>query len=189
MRRYFVPWIVCLVLFGCTQFTLVEAKRQAIGNAYSVAAQRPWNRLKEGNVELWTADGPGLESLRFYAGLKDGERLFKPRAGSSDEETLPKYRSDMTVTEIMEFVVDSLTRSGASQVEGHDLRPAAFGSAEGFRFELSFASATGLHYRGAALGAVVEDRLDLIIYSRTELYYFPRYRDDTERLFTSIQLI
>lgn len=188
MRRFVVHLIACLALIGCAQFTLVEAERQQIGGVYSVDAQRTWNRLKEDNAELWTADGLGLESLRFYAGLKEGQRLFKPRVGSSDEETLPKYHPGMAITEVMEFVVDSLERAGASQVEGHDLRPAAFGAAEGFRFELSFTSSTGLRYAGAVIGAVVEDKLHLIVYSGTELYYFPRYRDDVERIFASIQI-
>lgn len=188
MRRCVYSLLVCLALIGCTQFALVEAQRRTIGNAYSVEAQMQWNRLQEGSVELWTADGPGLESLRFYAGLKEGDRLFKPRPGTSDAETLPKYRPGMAATEIMEFVVDSLTRTGASQVAGLDLRPAAFGSAEGFRFEFSFDSATGLHYRGMAIGAVVEEKLHLIVYSGTEIHYFPKYRDAVERIFASVEL-
>lgn len=189
MRRWSVAVMLCLAVLGCGQITLVEATRQRIGDAYSVDAQRAWNRLPADDAEVWTADGPGLQSLRFYADLVEGERLFTPRGGGADDETFPTYRSDMAITEIMEFVVDSLARSGANGVEGRGLRPAAFGAAPGFRFELSFASASGLRYTGVAIGAVVDGRLHLILYSGTETHYFPKYRDDVERLFASVRLI
>jgi hypothetical protein len=42
---------------------------------------------------------------------------------------------------------------------------------------------------GLAAGAVIEDALYLILYTGARVYYFPKYRDDVERLLGSIQMI
>jgi len=39
------------------------------------------------------------------------------------------------------------------------------------------------------VGAVIKERLQLIIYYGTRLYYFDKHKDDVERLVRSIQVL
>ncbi len=126
--------------------------------------------------------------MRFFKALGDGDRLFEPPRRSDDEE-FPSYQSGMRGVGVMELVVDSLARAGAGDVEPGNLRPARFGSVPGFRFELSFLSADGLEMQGLAAGAVIEDKLHLILYTGARLHYFPKYRDPVERMIGSIEMV
>ena len=189
MRRFATIAILLIPLAACARYSLVKATTQEIGGAYTVEAQIDWNKYTKGKVEIWTADGPGLEALRFFKGLDDGEALFNRPFGASKEIQFPAYRSGMTASEVMEFVIDSLGRAGAADLEARGLQPARFGPVEGFRFELTFATASGLEMSGLAAGAVIEDVLHLILYTGARVYYFPKYRDDVERLLGSIEMI
>jgi len=189
MRRFATIAVLLISLTACAQYSLVKATTQEIGGAYTVEAQIDWNKHAEGKVEIWTADRPGLDALRFFKGLDDGDALFIRPVGASKEIQFPAYRSGMTASEVMEFVIDSLGRAGAADLEARGLQPAQFGSVEGFRFELTFATASGLEMSGLAAGAVIEDALHLILYTGARVYYFPKYRDDVERLLGSIEMI
>ena len=189
MRRIATIAVLLITLTACAQYSLVEARTQKIGGAYTVDAQIAWNKHAEGKVEIWTADGPGLEALRFIKGLNDGDALFTRPVGTAKEIKFPAYRVGMTASEVMEFVVDSLGRAGAAEVEARGLQPARFGAVPGFRFELTFATAQGLEMSGLAAGAVIEDALHLILYTGARVHYFPKYRDDVERLLGSIEMI
>jgi hypothetical protein len=88
----------------------------------------------------------------------------------------------------MELAADTLTALGNAQVEAHHLQPARFGSAQGFRFELTYVQRSGLEAQALVAGAVIRERLHLIWYSGSRAHYFPRYRDHVERLIQSVTL-
>ena len=189
MRRIATIAVLLITLAACAQYSLVKAKTQKIGGAYTVEAQIDWNKHAEGKVEWWTVDGPGLEILRFFKGLDDGDALFVRPRGTAKEIKFPAYRAGMTANEVMEFVVESLGRAGAADLEARGLQPVRFGAVPGFRFELTFATGQGLEMSGLAAGAVIEDALHLILYTGARVHYFPKYRDDVERLLGSIEMI
>jgi hypothetical protein len=59
----------------------------------------------------------------------------------------------------------------------------------GFRFEFSYLSKQGLAIGGFAVGAIIDRRLYLIIYSGAREYYFPKHRDDVEQIVSSVRFI
>jgi hypothetical protein len=172
-----------VVLAGCG-FRLIRAEPRSIGGVYSVHPQIEWSGIKQGDVELWTVHGPGLEALRFVVGLEGGESMLEP--GLFSDEKFPEFQPDMSPTEIVEFCADTLTRMGAKRLRTSGLRPEAFGSHPGFRFELEFNTAQGLEMSGLAAGAVVEERLHLILFTAPSAYYFGSRAADVERLIGSV---
>ena len=185
MKRLSLVVAVLLLVTACAQYTLVEPERVKIGNTFSVDAQIAWSKATDGKRETWTVDGPSLESIQFFKGLKTGEALFR----KGKDEELPEFDAEMKPNEAMEFVVDSLSRRGANNVEPTGLRPVAFGPETGYRFEITFQTGDGLLMHGAALGATLEDRFYLILYTGTATYHFDKYKDEVDDLFASIEMI
>ncbi len=189
MGRIATIAVLLATLAACTQYSLVEAKKQKIGGTYTVEAQIAWNKHSEGKMERWTVDGPALEAVRFFKGLSDGDALFKRPRGAAKEVKYPTYKVGMTANDVMDLTVDSIARAGAGEVEAGNLRPAQFGSVPGFRFELTFLSKNGLEMAGSAAGAAIEDKLYLILYTGARIHYYPKYRDQVEQLLDSIEMI
>ncbi len=176
--------IIVLLLSACTHYTLLEPQRYQVSEVYSVEPQIQWNHAKQGAVELWTVDGPLLQAVRLVNGVNEGDVLF-PVFGQ--DKKLPQFRAGMSATEVQEFVVDSMTASGAADVSSSNLRPFQFGALPGFRFEMQFLSADGLEFEGIAAGATSEEKLYLILYTGTRSHYFDKYKSDVERMLQSIQ--
>lgn len=184
MKRVATFFAMALILTGCAAYRLVEVRRVAIGDLYTVDPQISWSSSREGKIEMWTVDGPGLQGVRFVKGLEDGEVLFE----GNDKEKRPKFRKQMTPNEIMEFAVDSVSLLGAQKVEATNLRPEKFGDLQGFRFEMSFLSKEGLEEQGLVIGAVVEEKLYLIMYTGVRAYYYPKHEEHVEQIIQSIQM-
>ena len=151
---YRVPALLSLVIAtGCavTGITMKSPGRHDVGESYSIATSKSWSHI-DGPPESWTIDGPALGDLRTWADLEDGDTLFPPSA-----KKMPQFRSDFSALEVAEMVADTIESlvSGAD-VETTEFRPAAFGSYDGFRFEISYVR-EGLPYRGMAAGAVLTD--------------------------------
>jgi hypothetical protein len=189
MRRIVIIVICLAALAACAQYSLVEAGKRKIGGTYTVETQIAWNKSNLGKVETWTINGLLLESVYFFKGLADGNPLFERPRGIRSEIEFPIYRDGMTANEVMEFVVDSIARAGASDVQASKLRPMQFGSVPGFRFDLSFLTEDGLEKSGVAAGATIEDELHLILYTGARAYYFPKYLGPVENLIGSIEMI
>jgi hypothetical protein len=185
-----LPAIFLASALGCVSYALVKPERLTVQGAYSVEPQIAWTRVFKPQYgiaanEVWTVDGPALESILFTPGLEDGDALFV--AGSPEAlAEYPVYRSYMSETEIMEFVAESMTRTGAEQMEERNLRPVAFGSERGFRFDFSYLSQNGLEYAGVANAAILDGRLYVILYRGTALHYYEKYLPQVERMLDSI---
>jgi hypothetical protein len=184
MSRWLIPVVLSMLLSGCAAWTLVEGERRSVAGHYTVAPQISWSRLRQGNVEVWTVDGPALQAIRFFDGLADGDELFPSPAA----EKLPAYSSSMTPTEIEEFVVHSAQRAGAARVDASNLRPWRFGGRDGFRFDLAFVDAGGLEMNGLVAGVVDGGKLYLIVYSGARAHYYPKYVQQVERVLGSIEI-
>lgn len=176
--------LAVLLVGACNKYSMVESSRQTIGDAYSVEPVIGWSEESAGTAELWTVDGPELDAVRLYAALGRGDALFTTKSDAD----MPGYDPDMQAPDIADLVVDSIARLGAGEVDATNLRPARFGALDGFRFEVSFYTDDGLRVAGMALGAKGADgKLHLILFTGAELYYFPKYRDQVERIFQSVQ--
>ena len=121
---------------------------------------------------MWTIDGVVLHTLRFFKGIGDGEPMFAAPPG---DERRPRFRIAMTTTEV-------------ARVTPKNLRPATFGTASGFRFEMNYFTRDGVHREALVAGAVFDRRLHVIVYDGTSLYHVGKYRADAERVIDSVKL-
>ena len=176
--------LAALLLSACTHYTLLEPQRHQVSAVYSVEPQIQWSRVKTGAIEEWTVDGPILQAVLFFDGVKDGDPLV-PTYGKNQKR--PLFRAGMNATEVQEFVVDSMSAMGFTDVRAENLRPFQFGSLPGFRFELHYLSADGLELNGIAAGTTGDDRLYLILYTGTRSHYFDKHKADVERMLQTIQ--
>ena len=190
-RALLIAMFAALLISGCadrTRSRLVTAESRDIGKHYRVTPTMDWNRFYDRmlGVELWTINGPRLEAIRLYHGIRDERGLLH----QDRDANLPQYRAGMTSHEIAEMVLDTYSRSGASRVEMKGLRPVPFGDLSGFRFDLSYVSSAGLEYRGVAAGAPTEDdRLLLILFTAAAPHYFPTYVPEVERIVASVETL
>ena len=169
--------------------SLVLAEPREIGKVLRVTPTLEWSRFHDRflRAELWTINGPRLEALRFYYGIREDGTLLQTYGGS----TLPTYRPGMTEHEIMELVASTFTRSGMSQVITRNLRPFPFGNLEGFRFEMDYVSGQGLEYQALAAGAQdpEKERLYLVLFTAAAPHYAPTYLPEVERILASLETL
>jgi hypothetical protein len=162
----------------------LEPTRVKVAGFYTVDPQIQWSRGKAKHIEIWTVDGPLLESIRFFDARKHGDALFV----AGPDQTPPKFDKDMKASDVQEFVVDTIASTGGSRVEATNLRPWEFGVLSGFRFELKYVNQDGLEHDAFAVGAISDEQLYLILYAGTRRYYYPKYRGFAEAIVASIQL-
>jgi len=175
------------LLAGCARYTLVDRGPHTVAGLYTVDPQIRWSASTNGKVEMWTVDGSGLESIQFLNGLADGEVLIQAAAAANSPKRMT-FRKTMTPSELAELLADALTSAGAQHVTVTNLGPHQFGSAPGFRCELAFTNKGGLAKQGLAAGAIINDRLYVVLYTGAKLHYYEAYRADVEKMIQSIRM-
>ena len=181
IHRTIIFVIFLIGLHGCQSYSLIAAGSHDLG-PYAVHTPIEWNR-SPGAMPSWTVDGLALQSLVFVSGVDDGDRLFP----AIPDDQGRAFQENMRSSDLAELIVESFALiSGAVAIEIDDVRPADFGPWEGFRFGMQFASATGLEERAIVLGAVVDDRLHVILYRGARHHYFDKYLPQVEQLLASI---
>jgi len=178
---------VAFLLSGCAAYTAIDANKPVVvGNKVSVMPQIAWAKAASPGVAatLWTADGVALDSLMFFTGIEPGQPLVSV-AGVDKKEVL-KYRTGMVPDDVMELLASNIEKLGYRQIATANLRPAPFGQAEGFRFDLTCTTSEGLKVKGMAIAAQRSGKLDLVLFLAPDEYYYGRYSDKIDSLFASI---
>jgi hypothetical protein len=174
---------------GCAaNYTAIDAaKPVTIGDNVSVIPQIAWAQAPRPGVSgtVWTADGVALDALMFFPGVAPGQPLIQ--ISGVDQKDLHVYRTDMVPDDVMELLTSNFGKLGYQQIRTSNLRPAPFGQTQGFRFDITFSTQEGLAMKGMAIAAQRGGKLDLIIFMAPGEYYFGRYSDTVERIFSSIQ--
>jgi hypothetical protein len=186
---------LALLVGACTQYALVQPQRVTVKDTLSVEPDIAWNKINTQDIagrsqtEVWTADGPLLNQLTFFAGIDDGKPLFVQTAEQEKNNKLPEFRKSMSSTEIMELVESTVAKiTQSSLTKTRDLRPEKFAGKDGFRFEMTYVSKDEVDREATAVGAVHEGRLYLIFYDGSRLYHYGLRRQQAERIIQSARL-
>ncbi len=182
---------VILTLAGCAAYSLVPAGRATARNAISIESPLAWSKvplINEGSaVELWTLNGPAIDSMAFYAPIGDNQSLQNAKSGT---DPFPVFRAGMTPSEIAELFETTLRRAtGSAIVEVKSLRPAKLGDSEGFRAETEFTGSDRVRRKGILTGAVKDKKLYLIHFQAPELHYYAKAVPEVEKMLASAKLL
>jgi len=176
------------LLSACASVTSVPAGPYAMGAGRQVVLGREWSDIsnimtaRPKKVRLLSIDGPLLNRLYITQGLKPGEFMVKP---ARREKTTPLVTANMSGTERIEFVTDSVAALDYQRVEAERPRPAKFGSADAVRFDLKAQTSEGLDVSGTALVADVGGLLYVVLYLAPTEHYYEAYLPEVERMMAS----
>jgi hypothetical protein len=194
--RFVAVIVLALLVGGCTQYALVQPQRVTVKDALIVEPDIAWNKINQQDIsgrsstEIWTADGPLLNTLTFFAGIEDGKPLFVQTAEQEKRDKLPEFRKSMSSTEIVELVEATYAKMSESTLtKTRGLRPEKFaGKEDGFRFEMTYVGKDEVDREATAIGAVHEGRLYMIVYQGTRLYHHGLRRAQAERIMQTARL-
>jgi len=181
MTRILVLLLVILTA-GCGgDAAMREPGEQQIGSSYTITTSVDWS-LVDGSPQNWTIDGPALGLLQTWGGLKTGDVLIRKQG-----RRMPAFRSSFGALEVAEMVADTIeVLIPGADVETTDFRPFAFGSRDGFRFEIRYVR-RGLPIRGTVAGAIHKGTLDLILFTAPAEHYFDLRAAEVDRIIKSVR--
>jgi hypothetical protein len=182
--------------YGIGDYNLVRVHRVEVGDGgMTVVAPRPWNERRRSilfddvrDVEDWTLNGPILDGISFVSGMKSGRYLIRQR--KSADQQVPKFRADMTPPEIA-AMLETLYRVRGGAIEFHtlSLQPRPFlGAANGFQLDYEHLDSDELWRKGRVVGAVIGDRLYLVMFDAARSHYYNAALPDFEAIVGSAQI-
>jgi hypothetical protein len=186
--------LAIVLLAGCASYTLIKPQRQTVGGVISVQPGLPWNKAAmhdyQGKIEVWTLDGPVLNTLMFFTGVPDGEPLFTARGQSARQEKPPVFRATMDPIEIQELLDATVARTFQTTiVEGHDVKPIPVASGRGFRFETRMVGRDEVEREGVFVGTIRNRKLYGAWFQGAKLHYYARYLSEFDNIVASAQLL
>jgi hypothetical protein len=196
MKLHLAAVALCAAfLAACTTVTHVRpGERTVISGALSVQPPKDWSEVSTfslygAHVVVWTKDGEALDKLCFVAGLENNASIHADRPGKTPE---PKFRANMTPTEVMELFEAAYSRPTSTPVifRTSGLRLAKFAGLDGFRFDFSFVDqADEVERKGIATGAVHNGKLYLVFYHGARIHYFAKNLPEVEAIIGSAKVL
>ena len=164
-----------LLLAACASGgPLVTPGRTTAGGNLSIEAGMEWTRMGGMREQLWTIDGPQLNSLHLIANVREREFIFLGERQTTRRPDGAFYHRGMRADELRVLIADGMRAAGAVNVVASNLRPVDFGGREGLRFEMAMDNQAGLKYRAMAAAFEHENGLALALFYAPAEYYYPR---------------
>ena len=184
--------VVALLLVSCGGYTLVNGGQEIkIGDVMASTPSKDWSKIKDGNVDVWTLDGPVLQQIIFVKGVKDGEYLIPIRKNGSAalDDDVPRFEKGMTSIEVVELFESTIKRMRAQKIEIKNVRPYKTNYTEGFRVEFSLLTENGLAKTGSSYAVLKDERLFMVIYMGANIHYYDKGKDDFEEIIRSLRVL
>ena len=134
-------------------------------------------------MHLLSVNGPFLDRL-YAMTLEPGESMFPPRDRNTPRVA---FRSDMTDTELVEFVTDLFAQAFEAP-ELRELRAQNLGSAPGVRFDIATRTQEGLIFSGTALVTHANGKFNGVIFLAPSEHYYGELLADAESVLNSARL-
>ena len=191
MLKLFVPVIAVLFLNSCAAYKLVKGGSEIeVGKGLAVTPSLDWNKISDGDVDVWTLDGPILQQIIFVKGAEEGDYLIPVRkAGSlAIDENVPRIEKSITSIEVLEIFEATLTQMKAQKIKITKIRPYKTKFTDGFRFEFTFLTSEGLEKLGSTYSVISGDKLYMGIYLGAKIHYYNRGIQDFENIIRTMKI-
>lgn len=191
MKKIVATLLVAL-LAGCAAVIKVEGD-QVVNNRLSVKVSDAWNKLPNRSepYETWTQDGPSLDQLRFWAGLRTGEPLvIQPPASVAGQKAprVPTFTAGMAPDQLVNLFELVYSVDGSS-VKVTRIDPAQFAGEQGVRFEFLVArKRDDLQINGVGWVAVKNNELYAATFTAPQLAFFRRLLPKAESVVGSARI-
>jgi hypothetical protein len=179
--------------FGFGYYGLVQPGPEKVAsNELRVAPTIAWNKTPRTGYDIsreenWTLNGPLLDNLTFIGGVRSGKAIVRQRRRA--ERQVPRFRADMSPPEIASMIETFYRiRGGAVNFEITSLQPRPFLGQSGFQLDYRHLDSDEVQRQGRAVGAVIGDRLYLILFDAVRSHYFPAALPEVERIISSARL-
>jgi hypothetical protein len=204
LKTILAPLAALALLSGCAggsggygglgrYFQLIQPQPVSVARgSMTVTPTVQWNRMPRTQYDIsreenWTLNGPFLDGLSFIGGLQSGSRITVQRR--RDDQQVPYFRADMMPQEIASMIESFYRiRGGSLSFEMTGLQPRTFLGQQGFQFDYDHLGGNEVDRRGRAVGAVIGDRLYLILFDAARLHYFDAGLPEFERIVNSAVL-
>ncbi|HWA23994.1 MAG TPA: hypothetical protein VG735_16505 [Caulobacterales bacterium] len=181
--------LACLsVLSACVSITAAKGTVPLAAGGYSIALEQTWSDVtalygaQTPKARVLTLDGVLLDRLYLIGGVGPGASIVR---SPLKERPSPVMRADLSLTEQVEFLTDSISALGYKRVESTGVRPQTFGGADGVRVDYRAQTAEGLEIGGTALLAVRAGKLNAMVFLAPQEYYYPQNIEKIEAVFRS----
>ena len=174
LRGWLVAALVLLLAACASGGPLVTPGPQRVGSRLSIDAGMEWTRMQGMREQLWTIDGPQLNSLHLIPIVREREFIFLGERQTKRRPDGAFYHRGMRPDELRDLIADGMRAAGAVNVVVTNLRPADFGGREGLRFEMAMDNEAGLKYRAMAAAFEHDKGLALALFYAPVEHYYPR---------------
>jgi hypothetical protein len=143
----------------------------------TVTPNQDWNRWsyrpsKKG--EIWTLDGTSLNELSFFAQIANGEPMFREK--NKKDNPLPKFKSDMLPTDLVELFEASnriILQTSVFTIDA--VEPAKLSGSDAVRFQYHYAAQDDeLNRKGEGIAANINGKLYMVNFVAPTIHYFER---------------
>jgi hypothetical protein len=180
-------FVALIALCACVPTAKLAPTGAYNAAGYSVMLARPWNdvtplsRPRVANVSYLTVDGTLLNRL-YLASLQPSQALI----GLPNKDTpRPLFRADMTESEAVEFVIDSMAAVGYQAPQATAQRPQNLGTHPGVRFDISTRTPEGLNITGTALVARAGETLHVLLFMAPSEHFYPAMAQEVDTMFAN----
>lgn len=177
-----------LALSGCVSITAAQGTVAVPAGGYAVALDQTWSDVTDlygaqtPKTRVLTLNGVLLDRLYLVGGVAPGKSIVR---AMSKENPTPLMRADLSSTEQVEFITDSIAAIGYKRVETVNVQPQSFAGHEGLRIDYTAQTAEGLDIGAAALISVRDGKMNAMIFLAPKEYYFPQTIGKIETIFRS----
>ena len=188
LRCWLLSALMLLLAACASGGPLVTPGTTTAGGGLTIDAGMEWTRMSGFREQLWTIDGPQLNSLHLISSVREREFIFLGERQTKRRPDGAFYHRGMRADELRDLIVDGMRAAGAVNVTTSDLRPAMFGGREGLRFEMAMDNEAGLKYRAMAAAFEHEKGLALALFYAPAEYYYPRDQAKVSAMLDTLRL-
>lgn len=183
-----------LALSACASGPTLAPKGAFQSGQASVVLDRDWSdtstvfNSRTPKVKLLTIDGVGLNRLYVSDGLDPSEPLMIGPNGDTKDKPAPRGSKNMSLTEQVEFVTQSVAEQGYLKVEYQKPKPVTIGTAKGVRFEMTMRTTDGLDMRGLGQAVTHKGKSYYIVYLAPAEHFYETYLPNALAAMDSVTL-
>lgn len=188
MKKIVLTLIICL-LSSCANVVKIESGEFKVSEHMSVTLNGAWNQLKIATLKpaiVWSMEGVTVDQLLIYNDIKDGDSLVASGLFDSEKSKKFVFHSNMDATQIASLFEAKFSADG-SIYNLDKIEPKLISKNKGTKFEFSLIRKTdNVKMLGVAYCVVFNNQLYAFIYQAPKLTFFNRYKDDVEKMASTI---